>query len=730
MTHITKLLKKFQAETETQLPSLDQALRRAAVFGEPRDIENLVQFGANINAQDPNKRNSPLLCAVKIKPKTENAAEAKAKKIANVKCLIKLGSNKFLKDADGKTAKYYAKKAENHELVELLSDKTPTLFKLTDFITSIMKYLPLNDVVKNARVRSVWQESARLRKLEILKELQLTTTEMECFSKLPEFLKYIILTGYAQNKARGTISLLLEALSLPSGESKNKFFLNREEFKYLNNRSYLYEFIFSDIGVILHLLGLYDFSDDDAPQRVQAVCSEYGALIFAEGLVTKEQLKLFRPNGGMLGTHDNSLQLFTKNGYQALHKKLIIFEHLPYILDLKALLSKEGLIALEENLITSEQAKGFYPFGCMGTLYDNLRTLLTPNGLVALRNKWITVEQAHYIYIYNLQYLLSNEGLALFEEGFISLSHLTDPAQRGLLNSLIEALPLLSNPNGRKALAKGYINLAQLANSKVLKDLLSDNGLKALEEELITAEQAATINDLSSLLSDQGIEALRTKLLTPEKAKHYKSLAILTLPNGLNAIREGLISFQQAARFTTHFDAVSNSLKVILSNLGIQALREKLITPEQAAGFYHSGTVPGSRDNLQHLITPLGLEALRQNLITPEQASHISSLDKLFGRVNTDVLLALKYRLIKPEDFTYGGKYRITTIQQLESELKTLLSRHHALTSEATSQAATTIQVQGSAGLTLFKLPHDSVQKTSLPDVKEVAQKFEDLQPQ
>lgn len=107
--------------------------------------------------------------------------------------------------------------------------------------------------------------------------------------------------------------------------------------------------------------------------------------------------------------------LFSKNGIQALQERIISLEEIKAMPDVRLLYrlikSNWGLIALRKKLITLQM------------LYNecNLSLLLQQNGIIALEEKLLTVKDVNMIGYITLEDILSQSGFEAFRKGFITL---------------------------------------------------------------------------------------------------------------------------------------------------------------------------------------------------------------------------------------------------------------------------------------------------------------------
>jgi hypothetical protein len=618
------VLKKFQEANETHVPHIDEALRRAAVAGTPNDLGSLLDLGANINAQDFVTGQTALHAAV-ISHNTTNACY-----------LLSKYAKRGIVDKNGEAASAYLTNKHPKELTELLLDQSHYALQTQDSLTSIVSYLNNADFHSVEKVSAFWKQCSVDAQKTSLGEAGLTEEEIRFFISLPSYLQMVI---YRRRIEHTAVKTIFSILMRPEKERLNTLKELNIVLPSTNIPPHQLNYYIHTQSIVLAIFKILPF---DHPRLSQLYNNPYAAVALSQGLLTLEQLTIFKHSGFVRGTSDNLDILLCKNGIIALREKLITPATAPYIDNLRALLSDIGLGALREKLISLEQAKGLYHSGSSTGPFSNLPALLSTNGILALRNKYITPEQAAYVS--DIKTLLSDQAIWLLHQGYLSFASYPNEKIRNA-HKLITAIPYLCNEFGKTMLEEKLLNQTQAEKIPNLNALLCKNGLLALRKKMLTLEDCEQIQDLFSLLSDEGLSALGGGVVTVAQAKQHKSLAILRLKRGVEALREGYITLAQATRFHDYGGPfMASSLQALLSIHGFEALREKLITPEEASDFYHSGSCSGPFDNLADLLTPLGLSALRAKVITPQIACRT---ELFFLKTNDNkVIIALQKKLI------------------------------------------------------------------------------------
>lgn len=686
-----EVLQKFKDKAENAVPTLDQALFRAAASGTPEDIDALLFYGAKINAQDEEKRYTPLHNAMLHK------------QAINAKFLLQRNASRNIADKEGKLPTFYARN-NGKELVNLFPDTSPVALQARDLLTHTFSFLTVSDLQKIECVSYGW----KLSKNEIFKRLltqhEFNAQNIDKFEKLPSFLKAIIIKWLLEKKEVEKIKILFDVLNLPSDERLKFIFPDNHQTRKVESEQY----IISDTGLVLSILGILP---EKLYSKQRYFCNEFGALILLLNLDFSKILE----NSSSTFNDFTFGELISKNGYLALKENLITIEIAFKISELKNLLSDVGLQMLREKLISSQTlthiTSNAFPslFSELGmkalqeklisfTEYkDNdqgkvreigfkLTVVLTQFGLEALKEGLI--RQSHLenskLSAYTLKFIFSEKGLRLLRtklftveqlmdasdlETFFSDTHL-EALQKGYLlpqqSLLIKDLKTVLSNETFEAIKSGLINIKEIINAfysnsntdSNLIYLLTKNGLTALKNGYLTIEQAAKIHDLRSLLSDNGLLALKDKIISADEAMKRLDLYILNLSNGARALSKGWITFEQAAEVQFH-----GLIRVLLSEPGLSALEEKLITFEQATRFYPYWSAPGAQNNLQNLLSPTGLAALREGIIKVEDCIDGIGLNKIFSMSDTQpnpyILAALRYKLISPKDFKYGSRFSL-----------------------------------------------------------------------
>lgn len=607
--------------------------------------------------------------------------------------MLEQRADRKLQDANGQVPAYYALQSGNPELVALFKDRSPqVVLHIPELLMGILFHLPINTLFKSRLVSPFWN-SCVISTIDNkwLYPCALTPEAQRNFHNLPTFLQRAILMYLSSNKnelAQGKVGRLLEALLLTEAERAAEFFPGKP---YTPRRGSSFPHL-SDIGLTLFILE--PIPRQQLLGRETILCTPGAVMMLCEGLLTSNQLTLFRHSGNSRGPHDNLRSLVCEYGYQALHEGLLRLEEAPYISELGALLTPNGLKALRLSWLTPKQAKGIYHSGSSAGPQENMKHLLSDKGLTLLEKKVITPEQAAYITGWDA--LFNESSLKTIEMWNISFADYPGAKIREA-ESFIRNLPYLG-----KLLASGYLTLPQAWIIGEIKPLASAEGLMAFEEDLIDAKAlirifcpnhkaSASISNLALLLTPNGITALRHGWLTLQDASEITNdLKLLLSENGLKGLREKLISIEEVK--------CCKNLTILKLPNGLDALRKKLITLKQAAQFYHSGSVSGNQDNLADLLTPTGLVALKEGLITPEQACRMPELRKFFaGEYNHDLILALRLRLVTIEDLSYEGQYSLWKRYRgdFKKDLREKLSKYNPrkeCTSEELEHASTTIQ--------------------------------------
>ncbi|MBS0358288.1 MAG: ankyrin repeat domain-containing protein, partial [Proteobacteria bacterium] len=105
---LKQVLRRCKLKTETELPSLETALRRSASEGNTQDVELILSQGTDINAQDSAKNKRTAL---------HWAVVGKHKSVIEV--LLKEGARTDIFDAFIKTAEDYARESGVEEIKQL-----------------------------------------------------------------------------------------------------------------------------------------------------------------------------------------------------------------------------------------------------------------------------------------------------------------------------------------------------------------------------------------------------------------------------------------------------------------------------------------------------------------------------------------------------------------------------------------------------------------------------------
>lgn len=94
---LASIVDQYKLRPEFHLPTINTVLRRAAATGNKKDVQFLLEYGAEINSQDdtPGKKKTAL----------HWAAERKRSDI--IQLLLYRGADPYIKDANGKTATHY-----------------------------------------------------------------------------------------------------------------------------------------------------------------------------------------------------------------------------------------------------------------------------------------------------------------------------------------------------------------------------------------------------------------------------------------------------------------------------------------------------------------------------------------------------------------------------------------------------------------------------------------------
>lgn len=618
-----EVLQKFRHPEEEFVPTLDVALHRAAADGTTKDINDLVHFGADVNSSIEQNETAMHLAALSGKRE-------------NVLALLLNGADRKLKNANGDTPRDLAAANKHLAVKELLRAPGDLVLSDKDLLSSIFKYFPVTDLYSMELVCVTWRTAVSIAiNAHLRNKLLLDDRGVANFLKLPKYLQYIVCKKTDELIANGSAAKLFIMLNL---DEKDR----AQNLDAISQDTSLQKLQVSEVGLILHFTNLLrnDHRFESHFYDVACLYSQYGALILADGLISLQELNQAR---FILRS------LICKNGYIALKRKLVTPAVVPHIDDLNSLMSDLGLSALQRRLITESQARKIYHSGSMHGPFANLRTILTEKGLILLEKKYITPEQV--VYYGGLQSLVQSNSFILFERNYISFADYPDEKIRELAH-IIANINILSSDLGLSMFAEGLLNQQDLVLIENIAPLISKNGKMLLSQKRVTLKLVAKIKDLANFLSDEGVIAQKKGILTVQQAIKCSSLSILKVKNGLKALELGLITFEQAEKIRS-----DRTLAAILSELGMQSLAEGLLTPEHVATFYHSGSANGEHDNLASLLSPLGMQALREKLIDPFKAS-CYALETMFSdKMDSRILILLRFGLVSPVDFGYRGKY-------------------------------------------------------------------------
>lgn len=108
---LNEILKKYQLQNETELPSKEVALRRAAYKAADQDVKELLEYGALINDLSPKTGKTALHFAVE------------KQNCNTIKCLLTYEANYDIEDLNGDTALCLAAKSTDTEMRALFFKK-------------------------------------------------------------------------------------------------------------------------------------------------------------------------------------------------------------------------------------------------------------------------------------------------------------------------------------------------------------------------------------------------------------------------------------------------------------------------------------------------------------------------------------------------------------------------------------------------------------------------------
>lgn len=671
-----ELLQSFKGKNEDSVPSLDQALRRAARFGAVDDLDQLLSLGANINAQDDKQQLTALHIAVMFN-KNDNA-----------KFLLSRFAKDKIKDANDKTPYDYSVAQGNEELQALLKEDAHSVLRNADTLSLIIEFLPFDELHELRRVSKVWKRSIDNVIDEQLLSAGFTAAQTKIIKQLDSTLRHIVYRNILVKKNRESGIKLISILEKNSADRANEL---RASFAALNANNVTH--FISDaalVGLYFNLLKI----EVNVDRNVFLYSNKYLILALEYELINYTQISKFKHSGSSTGSHDNLSDLLTKYGVLALKQGLLSADDAPFIYNLRTLLTVNGLSALREKLITIPQVRGLYHSGSTSGPFDTLKFILTNNGLIALRKGYITATQIAYISYLGKEFFTDNH-LALLDEGIISYRDFPDDQIKSA-QSITTNITSLTSESGMIIL-KGKVftqeQLCKLDAAKITAAMTADC-LQAINDGVLTASDVSQINDLRTFCSPQGRAALKEGVLTLQQAKSLKKLRFVNIPGAITALKEGLVTCEDFDKFRNYGETFEpRSVSVLFSGSGLDALRERLITVDQARTFYHSGSIHGESDCLDDFLNPLGLVALREKLVDISKASRLR-VGSLFKINDPVVVIALRNKLISLDEYRYGGKCDIhpANMQREVARIKVLVENFLMCDNPEIRKASLTIQ--------------------------------------
>ena len=326
--------------------------------------------------------------------------------------------------------------------------------------------------------------------------------QLEKFELLPSVKKYISDGNVTDEKLQGLVTLLSSNL-----DSREKYFEKTPIFYGYYRGQLLRDIILSSNGIVAITLG---FLTVEQACTKPELLTEFGVSALLERLITYNDAMQFKGNYVVVpdkyprpcilpsDNYSDVSILLSENGLQALREGLITPAQAYKIRGLEALLSNYGLKALREKWITPELAGEFYD-GPIARCHF-LSNLLCENGLIALEEGLITAEQAYKIP--QLSTLLTDIGLKALREKWITpelAGEFYHVHIRSVGSYRCSSLSYLLCENGLIALEEGLITAEQANKIDSLKMLLSDLGLEILRKKIITPEQVAKYDGRSHI---------------------------------------------------------------------------------------------------------------------------------------------------------------------------------------------------------------------------------------
>lgn len=405
----------------------------------------------------------------------------------------------------------------------------------------------------------------------------------------------------------------------------------------------------------------------------------------------------------------------------------------------KELLTLEEINGLEEKGINHVREE------------DKVDHLLSKNGLKALQQKLITIEQAHALSKYELRALFSDNGLKALQQKLIDVDEIISlKGDVNISQILFTVFTQNNSDNGLKALEHKLIDIKQLIDImktfesssslyRILGYLLSDNGLKALQQQLVTVEGVMSVEEEHYLYGD-GIYGDNPHV----PGNIYPSLFSET---GLEAMRQGFITVQQANNFTaTQFKHLKylfhNEWSDIFSgimkyNQMLKAKKEpsaNLITAKKYVAWCEANV------DMSYFFRKHGQMLVASDLLTLEQYLHVPNnqreffIDNLFQqqyerseilrnvtmlyrfagklpqKIITEIaVMAVTYGIYKSSESTQIACEkseqieRNNSIKQLMPSIRTIIKHHSLLNSKQTKDPQQQHEFDKKYGITIMK---------------------------
>lgn len=199
--------------------------------------------------------------------------------------------------------------------------------------------------------------------------------------------------------------------------------------------------------------------------------TDFNKLIIADTFKTADEVKriMSSPKGCYMLGHN--LPLITVEQAAKFHTKFY----------LKAVVSLDGIIMLKHNppLMTIEQMLSV-------PILFSLQALVSKYGAIALEEELMTVDEAKKIKFFNLQSILTHNGLIALREGLIKVTQLIDHAEWGGSMHVYH----LTTPEGIEC----------MRNRSMTYDLSQTMDAHALKEKLDQLTSSAKLSNQGSSL--------------------------------------------------------------------------------------------------------------------------------------------------------------------------------------------------------------------------------------